>query len=271
MSPLFLAMLAGLGLATGFLAGLLGIGGGMLLVPFLAWAFTASGFPPQHVLHMAVATSLATILFTSMSSIRAHHLQESVRWDVVRFMATGAFIGTFLGAQFASRLGTRGLAIFFALFIGYSGLNMMRKSNRPPSRVGGPLPPRSLMFGVGWGIGFIASLLGAGGAFLTVPFLQWKGVVIREAVGSSAALGFAIAGGGLIGYVVAGWNVPGLPPYTIGFINIPAVVCCAVASIVTVPFGARVTHRMQPSTLKIIFATLLIGLATSMAWKAIQS
>jgi uncharacterized protein len=271
MSPLFFAMFGCLGLATGFLAGLLGIGGGLLLVPFLAWAFTASDFPPEHVLHMAVATSLATILFTSTSSIRAHHLRGSVRWDVVRTMATGAFVGTFLGAQFASLLSTRGLALFFAIFIGYPGFDMMRKANRPLARVGGPLPSKGVLFGVGGGIGFIASLIGAGGGFLTVPFLQWRGVIIREAVGSSAALGFAIATGGLVGYVVAGWGVPGLPPYTLGFIDMPALVCCAITSVLMAPLGVRVTHRLKPSTLKTIFATLLIGLALSMAWKAWQS
>jgi uncharacterized protein len=271
MSPLFLAMLGGLGLATGFLAGLLGIGGGMLLVPFLAWTFTASDFPPNHVLHMAVATSLATILFTSMASIRAHHMRRSVRWDVVRSMASGACVGTFAGAQFASRLGTRGLALFFAAFIGYSGINMILKAKRPPTRVGGPLPSGRVLFGVGGGIGFVASLLGAGGAFIAVPYLQWRGVEIREAVGTSAALGFAIATGGLVGYIVAGIGVPGLPPYTIGFINLPALVCCSITSVLMAPLGARVTHRVQASTLKTIFATLLIILAASMAWKAWQS
>jgi uncharacterized membrane protein YfcA len=271
MSPYFLAMLATLGLATGFLAGLLGIGGGMLLVPFLAWAFTASDFPSEHVLHMAVATSLATILFTSISSIRSHHGRGSVRWDVVRSMAPGAFAGTFVGAQFASRLGTRGLALFFALFIGYSGVNMMRKAHRPPARIGGPLPSHTILFSVGTGVGFVASLLGAGGAFLLIPYLQWRGVQIREAVGSSAALGFAIATGGLVGYVVAGIGVPGLPPYTLGFIDLPALVCCAVASFITAPIGVRIAHGLKGSTLKMIFATLLVGLATSMAWKAWQS
>ena len=264
----FLALLAGLGLLTGFLAGMLGIGGGLLLVPFLAWAFTAADFPSGHVLHMAVATSLATILFTSVSSIRAHHRRGAVRWDVVRWMASGAVLGTFVGAQVASRIGTRWLALFFAVFIGYSGIDMLRKAHRPQARVGGPLPPGPVLTGVGCGIGFIASLIGAGGGFLTVPFLGWRGVTIREAVASSAAVGFGIAVGGLAGYVFAGWHLPDMPPYTLGFIDLPALACCAGASVATAPFGVRAAHTLKPSTLKIVFATLLIGLALSMVGKA---
>jgi uncharacterized membrane protein YfcA len=271
MSLLFIAMLVSLGVMTGFLAGLLGIGGGLLLVPFLAWVFTASGFPEEHVLHMAVATSLATILFTSTSSIRAHHLRGSVRWDIIRWMATGAIIGTFLGAQIASLISTRWLAIFFALFVGYSGFNMMRKAHRPQKRIGGPLPAGPILFGVGSGIGFIASLIGAGGGFLTVPFLGWRGVTIREAVGSSAAVGLGIAVGGLIGYIFAGWHLTDLPPYTLGYIDLPALACCAVASVPMAPLGVRTAHSLQPSTLKIIFASILILLASSMAWKAWNS
>ena len=261
-------MFIALGLLTGFLAGMLGIGGGVMLVPFLAWAFTASDFPPRHVLHMAVATSLATILFTSVSSIRAHHLRASVRWDIVRWMASGAAVGTFGGAQVASLISTRGLAIIFALFMGWSGVDMLRKARRPQARIGGPLPPASALLGVGGGIGFIASLIGAGGGFLTVPFLGWRGVPIREAVGTSAAVGFGIAVGGLIGYVFAGWHLPGMPAYTLGFIDLPALACCAGASVATAPIGVRAAHTLAPSTLKTVFATLLIGLALSMVGKA---
>ena len=261
-------MLIGLGVLTGFLAGMLGIGGGLLLVPFLTWVFSASDFPSEHVLHMAVATSLATILFTSVSSIRAHHLRDAVRWDIVRWMASGAAVGTFVGAQAASLVSTRWLAILFASFMGYSGLDLLRKAHRRQPRIGGPLPASSVLFGVGGGIGFIASLIGAGGGFLTVPFLGWRGVDVRQAIGTSAAVGFGIAIGGLVGYVFAGRALVGMPPYTIGFIDLPALACCAGASTLVAPLGVRAAHSWKPSTLKTIFAALMIGLASSMAWKA---
>jgi len=270
VTPAFIAMLIGLGTLTGFLAGMLGIGGGLLLVPFLAWVFTASDFPPEHVLHMAVATSLATILFTSVSSIRAHHQRGSVRWDIVRWMASGAAIGTFVGAQAASLISTRWLATLFALFMGYSGLDLLRKALRKQQRIGGLLPSAPVLSGVGVGIGFVASLIGAGGGFLTVPFLGWRGVDVREAIGSSAAVGFGIAVGGLVGYVFAGRALIHMPPYTIGFIDLPALACCAGASVLMAPLGVRAAHTLQASTLKVIFATLMIGLAASMAWKAWQ-
>ena len=271
MPPLFIVLLLCLGTATGFLAGLLGIGGGMLLVPFLTMLFTAEAFPQQHILHMAVATSLTTILFTSVSSVRAHQRRGAVRWDIVKAMAGGAFVGTFVGAQLASQLRTRWLAIFFAVFVGYSGLAMLRNARRTIPEQGRALPGTLGLFGAGSGIGFISSLVGAGGGFITVPFLGWCRVVIYEAVATSAAMGFPIAAGGLIGYVVAGWNVEGLPPLAFGFIYLPALAACAIASVLTAPLGARAAHALDVNSLKKIFALLLIGLAIYMAWKAYRS
>ena len=264
-------MLLALGSATGFLAGLLGIGGGMLLVPFLTMLFSAQAFPQQHILHMAVATSLTTILFTSVSSVRAHRQRGAVRWDVIKAMAGGAFLGTFLGAQLASLLHTRWLATFFAVFVGFSGVAMLRSARRTIPAEGRPLFGRVGLFGAGSGIGFVASLVGAGGGFITIPLLTWCRVRIHEAVATSAAMGFPIAAGGLVGYVISGWNVPGLPPLAVGFIYLPALAVCAIASMLTAPFGARVAHRLDVMSLKKIFAMLLIGLAVYMAWKAYRS
>ncbi len=271
MSPLFIVMLLVLGSATGFLAGLLGIGGGMLLVPFLTMLFTAQAFPPQHVLHIAVATSLTTILFTSVSSVRAHRKRSAMRWDIIKAMAGGAFLGTFVGAQLASLLHTRWLATFFAIFVGCSGLAMLRNARRTIPAEGRPLFGKVGLFGAGSGIGVISSLVGAGGGFITIPFLTWCRVHIHEAVATSAAMGFPIAAGGLVGYVISGWNVEGLPPLAIGFIYLPALAACAIASVLTAPFGARVAHTLDVMSLKKIFAMLLIGLAIYMAWKAYHS
>jgi uncharacterized protein len=208
MDPTLIVALLVLGAATGFVAGLLGIGGGMLLVPFLTLLFTMRAFPEEHLVHMAIATSLATILFTSVSSVRAHHQRGAVLWHVVKVLAPGILLGSLIGAQIAGRLPTVFIAFFFAVFVGFSALQMLRDKKPKPSR---ELPQALGMFGVGNVIGFISSLVGAGGGFISVPFMVWSNVKIHNAVATSAALGFPIAaaGGGFIsvhgvGYMIGG-------------------------------------------------------------------
>ena len=267
----FLIGLMVLGSFTGFLAGLLGIGGGMLLVPFLTFMFTREAFGAELVVHMAIATSLTTILFTSASSVRAHHRRGAVRWDIAPWMGVGAVVGTFLGAQFASLLKSGYLAIFFAVFVGFSALRMLLVSGKPvaPEHILKPVA-RPALSGAGAVIGFISSLVGAGGGFLTVPFLSWRGLNMRNAVATSAAMGFPIAAGGLFGYVVAGLNAPGLPRYSLGFVYLPALFACAATSVLLAPVGAGVAHRINVQHLRRIFAVLLLTLATYMLWKGVH-
>ncbi len=254
-----------LGCFTGFLAGLLGIGGGMLMVPFMTMLFTAQGFAPQHIVHMAVATSLATILFTSISSIRAHHARGAVRWDIVRWLAPLAFLGTVLGAQFASHLKTPWLALFFGLFVGYSALQMLSGKKVAANKT---MPSNGAVLGVGGFIGFMSSLVGAGGGFITVPFLSTRNVPLHQAVASSAAMGLPIALGGLLGYIVSGHNVAGLPSGAWGYIYAPALFGCAVTSVLFASIGAKTAHTMPVAQLKKIFAGLLLMLAAYMLYKA---
>jgi uncharacterized membrane protein YfcA len=262
---LMLIALIVLGAMTGFMAGLLGIGGGMLLVPFMTFLFTINGFPPELIVKIAIATSLATILFTSMSSVRAHHKKGAVRWDIAKPMGIGAFIGTFIGANFAGALKSSWLALFFAVFVGFSALQMLRSKKPQPSRD----VPGSVGLGlVGSGIGFVSSLVGAGGGFITTPFLTWCNVVMHQAVGTSAALGFPIAAGGLIGYVVAGTTETNLPSGSLGYIYLPALVAVSASSLLTAPIGARTAHRMQVASLKRVFAYMLLLLALYMATRA---
>lgn len=253
------------GAFTGFMAGLLGVGGGMMLVPFMSLFFTIAGFPNEAVIKMALATALTTILFTSIGSVRAHHQGGKVRWEIVKPMGVGAFIGTFIGANFASALKSSWLEIFFAVFVGYSALKMFRNTKPKPSR---DVPPPAALGLVGSGIGFISSLVGAGGAFISTPFMVWCNVAMHQAIGTSAALGFPIAAGGLIGYLVAGANVTGLPSYSVGYIYLPALAACAVASLITAPIGARTAHKTNVATLKRVFACLLLVLASYMASRA---
>ena len=262
---LMLIALIVLGAMTGFMAGLLGIGGGMLLVPFMTFLFTLNGFPPELIVKIAIATSLATILFTSMSSVRAHHKRGAVRWDIAKPMGVGAFIGTFIGANFAGALKSSWLALFFAVFVGFSALQMLRSKKPKPSR---DVPGAIGLGAMGSLIGFISSLVGAGGGFITTPFLTWCNVVMHQAVGTSAALGFPIAAGGLIGYVVAGTTESNLPAGSLGYIYLPALIAVSAASLLTAPLGAKTAHRMQVASLKRVFAYMLLLLALYMATRA---
>ena len=261
-----LALLVLLGAAVGFVAGLLGIGGGMLMVPFMTMLLTAQAFPPDAVIKVAVATSLTTILFTSLSSVRAHHQRGAVLWPVAKLLAPGILFGSLIGAQIAAYLPGRLLALLFALFIGFSAFQMLRNKKPKASR---QLPGSLGMFSAGSGIGALSALVGAGGGFASVPFMTWCNVPIRTAVATSAALGFPIALAGSIGYAIAGWQAP-LPRLTLGYIYLPALVCIATASVLTAPWGARAAHALPTDKLRHVFALVLFALAAYMLWKALH-
>lgn len=267
MSLLNILVFATLGAAGGFLAGLLGIGGGMLLVPFMTMLFTAQGIPADLIVKMAVATSLATICFTSVSSVRAHHARGAVRWPIVKLLAPGIIVGAQLGTQIVRWLPARAMAFTFAAFVGFSAWQMLRNRKPKPSR---ELPGPAGMLGTGGLIGTVSSLVGAGGGFISVPFMTWCNVPIHQAVATSAALGLPIALAGTLGYVIAGWNLPHTPAGALGYIHLPALASVAAASVLTAPLGARTAHRMDVKGLKRAFALLLFVLAAYMLWKALN-
>ena len=266
LGPALIGELLALGVFVGFLAGLLGIGGGMVMVPVMTLLLTGRGVEPGLAVKMAIATSMATILFTSLSSVRAHHRLGAVRWPIVRHMALGIVAGGFLaGAGAFSVLKGQGLALFFAVFIGYSALQMLRdRKPRPGRALPGPLGQAA----VGAVIGFVSGLLGAGGAFLSVPFMTWCNVPPRHAVGTSAAIGFPIALASTAGYVVAGWQLPPALPGAVGYLYLPALLLVALASMSLAPFGARTAQRIDVLKLKRIFAVLLLLLAGTMLHRA---
>ena len=204
-----------LGCVVGFLAGLLGIGGGMTIVPLLTLIFTHEQFPPDHILHMAIATSTATIVFTSIASVRAHHAHDAVLWPVFWRLAPGMLVGSLVGPQIVSGMSTTLLSAVFALFAGFIATSMLLDRKPKPTR---ELPGAAGLFGSGVVIGLVASMVGAGGGFLSVPFMTSCNVRIRNAVATSAALGLPIAAAGTVGFIVAGLRQRGLPPYTVGFI-----------------------------------------------------
>ncbi len=258
-----------LGIAVGFVAGLLGIGGGMLLVPFLTFIIGHRGVPGELAVKMAIATSMATILFTALSSVRAHHRRGAVRWDIVRGMAPGIVVGGLLaGAGVFALVKGQALALFFAGFVGFSALQMLLDKKPQPSR---QLPGPTGQAGVGSGIGFLSGLVGAGGGFISVPYMSWCNVPMHHAVATSAALGFPIALANTVGYVVGGWN-QNLPlAGTFGFLYVPALVVIATCSVVTAPLGARMAHRLNVRQLKRAFAFLLFALAGYMLWRGLTN
>ena len=259
-APLLIELLL-LGAVSGFVAGLLGVGGGMLMVPFMTYLLANHGMPAQHVVKMAVATSLATICFTSISSVRAHARQGAVRWDVVRLLAPGILLGGLLGAQLAIALPARLLAVLFALFVSVSAVQMVLNKKPKPTRT---LPGGAPLFGVGGVIGAVSALVGAGGAFLSVPFMIACNLPIHTAVATAAAVGFPIALAGTAGYVIGGGSLAGMPAGTLGYIYLPALLTIATASVLTAPAGARTAHRLDVAQLKRVFAALLFVLAAYM-------
>lgn len=249
------------GAVTGVLAGLLGVGGGVIIVPLLTFVFAARQLPDAHILHLALGTSLASIMFTSVSSLRAHDLRGAVNWTVVKGISPGILTGTLLGSWVAAQLSTGFLKIFFALFLYYVAAQLLLDIRPKPSR---QLPGGVGLFGVGNLIGGVSSLVGIGGGSLSFPFLAWCNLPIHHAVGTSAAIGFPIAVAGAVGYVLNGLAVPALPAGTLGFVYLPALFGIALASICTAPFGARLAHRLPVALLKKVFALLVLVMGTRM-------
>lgn len=254
LSPLLIVELLLAGAAAGVLSGLLGIGGAMVLVPVLTFVLTHAGAPPEDTVKMAVATSLATICFTSMSSVWAHHRRGAVRWDIARVLAPGIVLGSLGGAQVAVALPAKALGILFALFIAFSATQMLL--NRKPAATR-TLPGGLATFGVGTVIGLLSALVGAGGAFVSVPFMTWCNVRIHEAVATSAALGFPIALAGTVGYAWAGRDLVATPPGSLGYVFVPGLVLIALASMTLAPLGARIAHATEIRPLKRMFAVVL--------------
>ena len=254
-----------LGLFTGVSAGLLGIGGGLVMVPTLTMIFSAqAGFPASEILRMALGTSMATILFTSISSLRTHHQHGAVLWRVVFQITPGILFGTAVGPRFAAHVPARPLAIFFTLFVCVVAAQMILNLKPKAAR---DLPGTLGVFGVGTGIGGLSALVAVGGGAMTVPFLTWCNVSPQKAIGTSAAVGFPIALGGALGYVYNGWGEGVLPPGSLGYVFLPSLAWMVPFSMLAAPFGARMTHRLPVATLKRIFAGLLVILAVRMLWK----
>lgn len=260
---LFLLVYLALGLGAGFIAGLLGVGGGLVMVPVLTWAFAREGFIPTYNIHLALATSLAVIVLTAISSLRAHHAHGAVDWLAVRRIAPGILIGTLLGSLAAAWLSDTWLRAFFTLFMFYAATQMLLGFKPTPSRGLPAWPGMTLAGGV---IGLVSSWVGIGGGTLSVPFLTWCNAGLRRAIGTASAIGLPIAVAGTVGYMISGQGVEGLPPASLGFVYLPALASIAAGSWLTAPLGARATHRWPVATIKKIFAGVLYVVGARMAY-----
>jgi uncharacterized membrane protein YfcA len=263
IDPALLAAYGGLGLVVGFVAGLLGVGGGLIIVPVLIVMLhgqgLATGLEPQ----LALGTSLASILFTSLSSVRAHHRHGAVEWSLVRRIAPGIVVGTLVGAVLAAQVSAFALKLFFVAFLFYAAVQMWLDFKPAPHR---ELPGRAGTLLAGGVIGAVSSWVGIGGGTLSVPFMLWHNITLHRAIATSSAIGFPIAVAGAVGYVLGGWQVGGLPEGSLGFVYLPALSGIVLGSVLTAPLGARTAHRLPIRPLKRIFALLLLVLALRMVW-----
>ena len=250
-----------LGAVVGFMAGLLGIGGGGIMVPALTSIFLAMGVTSEQVVHLALGTSLASIVTTSFASLRAHHQNQGVIWHIVQKMSLGIILGTFLATFFAAHLNSLALAIFFASYMAVVAVQIILDKKPKPSRktVG-----KFGLFSTGVGIGIVSALVSIGGGTMTVPFLLWQNINMRQAIGTSAAIGFPIAIAGTIGYIINGWDSHILGNYSFGFIYLPAVFLISIVSFFTAPLGAKLAHSLAIPVLKKLFAILLVILSVKM-------
>ena len=251
-----------LGAVVGFFAGLLGIGGGLIMVPVLSFLFSAQDFPSDRIMHLALGTSMAAIIFTSLSSLRVHHINGAVNWNIVKLFTPGIIFGTFCGVALVNSLSGMCLSIFIILFIYYAATKMWVNSATSPSR---NLPGKAGMFAAGWIIGGMSSLVAIGGGILTVPFLSACNVRLQHAIGTAAAIGFPIAIVGTASYIVVGIvQSQELPEYSLGYIYLPALVGIVIFSVVSASIGAKVVHITQTATIRRIFVILLYVLGTKM-------
>lgn len=244
------------GLAAGFLSGLLGIGGGLVLVPILVMLFSVQGFADTTIMPLALGTSLATIVFTSVSSMRAHHAKGAVDWRTLKLIAPGIVGGALLSTTLAAHLSPLALKVLFAVYAGLAATQLMCDIQPPAAR---RLPGPVGLTTAGSLMGGISALAGVGGATTVIPFLIWCNVPARVAIGTASAVGLPVAVSGTLGYVGYGLATAELPSWSLGYVYLPALAAIVAGTVFAAPFGARASHRLPVAVLrKALAATLYI-------------
>ena len=262
MTILMLYLLSGL--VAGFLAGLLGIGGGLVLVPVLVLLFDMQGFPERAIMPLALGTSLATIVFTSISSMYAHHAKGAVDWRTLTRMTPGIVAGALVSTALATHLGPWALKLIFAAYAGLAATQLVFNAQPPASR---QLPGPGGLSAAGGLVGAISVLAGVGGAVTSIPFLLWCNVPARVAIGTASAIGLPVAVAGSLGYIGAGLAAD-LPPASFGFVHLPALFSIVIATVLAAPAGVRASHRLPVPILRRALAGVLyaVALRSLLAW-----
>ena len=243
------------------MAGLLGVGGGLIIVPALVWSFQLEGVLLAVQMHLAIGTSLATIILTSIASVRAHDRRGGVNWEVFWRLTPGIVVGALIGAAVADALPTATLKLVFGVFVLLVAAQIAFGDKPAPHR---GLPQTVGIFIAGTVIGAISAVVGIGGGSLTVPFLAWCNTSLRNAVATSAACGLPIALSGTVGFIVMGWGEPGLPDWSLGYVYLPALLGIVATSMFFAGLGARLAHTLPTRVLQMIFATFLLIVGTNM-------
>jgi len=249
-----------LGACAGVLAGLFGVGGGIIIVPVLVFSFTLQGFDASVLTHLAVGTSLATIIFTSLNAVREHQRKGAVRWPIFAWMTVGILLGAGLGALTARAIAGPSLQKIIGVFAVLVALQMSLALKPKSSRT---VPGKFGLTLAGSVIGWASAIFGVGGGSLTVPFLSWRSVPMQQAVATSSACGLPIALVSALSFMILGWHDPHLPAHSLGFIYLPALLGIALTSMVFARFGARLAHRLSPRLLRRMFAALLFCVGVS--------
>lgn len=252
-----------LGAIAGVLAGLLGVGGGLVLVAALAWLLPTMGIPPEAAMHAALASSLASIVLTAAASARAHAGRGSVLWPTVAWMVPGLLLGGWLGSGVAVRIDGDVLRTLVAGYCLLAAAQLLFGPVRDAGSGGVPAPRGALLSVAGVGIGAVSAVVGIGGGSMTVPLLIWRGVAPVRAVGTSSAAGVAIGLASAVGYAL---HAPAgaLPEYSIGYVYLPAAIGVAMASVLAAPVGMRLAHRLDGRTLQRVFAGFLVAVAVAL-------
>ncbi|MDB6143905.1 MAG: conserved hypothetical rane protein [Pseudomonas sp.] len=249
-----------LGAFAGVLAGLFGVGGGIIIVPVLVYSFTLQGFDASILTHLAVGTSLASIIFTSVNAVREHHRIGAVRWHIFVWMTLGILVGAGLGSLTARAIAGPHLQKIIGVFAVLVSLQLLMEFKPKPSR---GVPGKVGLTLAGTVLGWASAIFGIGGGSMTVPFLVWRSVPVQQAVATSSACGLPIALVSALSFMILGWHDPLLPEHSLGFIYLPALLGIALTSMFFARFGARLAHKLSPRLLKRLFAALLLCVGIS--------